>query len=209
MPYQNRVDPWGNLAATSARGTLMGNRGNLHDKGKQILRKFQTKRWIACKLSFKDRHRTVMTPGPYTELFFLDEATAFAAGHRPCAECQRGRYDEFKESWLRANPGFERPRMGTVRIEAIDEVIHRERYEKGKKVTYRAALKDLPEGAFFSLDGEAYLVSAGGVYRWSFLGYTRADARNFPDEVDVLTPRSIVKTFERGFRPVIHPSAVG
>jgi hypothetical protein len=206
MPYQNRVDPWGSLAAASARGTLMGNRGNLHDSGKEIIRNYQTKRWIICKLAFKGRKRTVMSPGRYTELFFLDEATAFAAGHRPCAECQRARYEEFKESWLRANPGFEnRP----VRIEEIDAALHRERYDKGKKVTYKAALNDLPDGAFFSLDGAAYLVSSGGVYRWSFSGYTHVDRRDFPDRVDVLTPRSIVKTFEGGFHPEIHPSASG
>jgi hypothetical protein len=204
MAYQNRVDPWGDLVATSVRGTLMGNRGILIDEHRQIVRRYQTRRWIACLLSFKGRHREVMTPGTYTELFFLDEATAFAAGHRPCAECQHARYQEFRRAWLTANPG----RVASdARIEAIDDILHQERYAGGHKVTYQARRADLPDGVFFAYAGNAYLVHNGETFLWSFTGYTKADAHSFPDEVDVLTPHSIVKTFNSGFRPLIHDSA--
>jgi hypothetical protein len=204
MALQNRVDPWGKILSTSARGTLMGNRGVLIDESRQIVRNYQVERWITCRLSFKDRRRQVMTPGTYTELFFLDEATAFAAGHRPCAECQRPRFTEFKQAWLAANPifGFRDPR-----IEEIDEVLHRERLQDGEKRTYRAPRTGLPDGTFFAVTGDAYLAWAGEAFRWSFTGYTRADTTALPVEVDVLTPYSIVKTFEAGFRPYVHPTA--
>src|SRR6266513_3430279 len=106
MPLQNRVTPFGELVVTRARGTLMGNRGSLHDTERRIRRPFAVKRWIICVLEFKNRHRTVMTPGQYTELFFLDEATALAAGHRPCAECQRARFTIFRAHWAAANPAL-------------------------------------------------------------------------------------------------------
>src|SRR5262245_5520966 len=102
MPLQNRVTPFGDLIATAARGTLMGNRGCLHDDCRQIRRPFALKRWIACVLDFRGRHRTVMAPGRYTELFFLDEATALAAGHRPCAECRHADYVRFRSLWAAA-----------------------------------------------------------------------------------------------------------
>ena len=105
MPLQNRVTPFSELIATDARGTLMGIRGVLHDEQRRIRRAFVGTRWIFCVLQFKNRHRIVMTPKRYTELFFLDEATALAAGHRPCAECQRPRYLEFREAWAHADPG--------------------------------------------------------------------------------------------------------
>ena len=99
VPLQNRVDPWGRLIADRARGSLMGNRGVLHDADQQIRKSHALKRWIICQLEFKGRRRQIMQPGQYTELFFLDEATALAAGHRPCAECQRERFNEFRTAW--------------------------------------------------------------------------------------------------------------
>lgn len=182
----------------------MGNRGSLHNAHREIVRAYQTKRWIICKLAFKGIHREIMSPGLYTELFFLDEASALSAGHRPCAECQRSRFEEFKQIWLKANPGFENR---AIRIEEIDAVLHRERFITGTKFTYTAKLKGLPLGAFFSLDGKAYLVASGGYYLWSFTGYVQAEALGFPEEVDVLTPRSIVNSMEVGFIPEIHESA--
>jgi hypothetical protein len=107
VPLQNRVDPWARLVATSARGTLMGNRGCLHDEQRRIRREWNGKRWILCVLEWKARHRVVMTPRRYTELFFLDEATGLAAGHRPCAECQRDRFREFQEAWSRGKGAWE------------------------------------------------------------------------------------------------------
>src|SRR5512141_2915473 len=122
MPRQNRVTPFSKLIATPARGTLMGNRGALHNDQGQIRRQFQGQRWIICLLEFKGRRRSIMMPGQYTELFFLDEATALAAGHRPCAECQRERFNLFREFWAAANPelaGAARP-AATV----IDAALH-------------------------------------------------------------------------------------
>src|SRR3978361_1384995 len=103
---QNRVDPFGNIINTSARGALMGNRGLLHNDKQTLVRTFKLKAWITCKLEFKERKRTVMAPNQYTELFFLDEATSFAAGHRPCFECRREDYNRFKTNWLKGNPEY-------------------------------------------------------------------------------------------------------
>src|SRR5271165_1152863 len=105
MPRQNRVTPFGEIVAVPERGTFMGNRGNLHNAEGHIKRTWQVKRWLVCLLEFKGRKRTVMRPGFYTELFFLDEATALAAGHRPCAECRRERYNDFRKAWQSSHPG--------------------------------------------------------------------------------------------------------
>lgn len=109
MPFQNRVDPFGDFLVTEARGALMGNRGILHDGERRIVRRHVHQNWVACGLNFKDRRRTIMAPGKYTELFFLDEATAFAAGHRPCAECRRARYAEFTQIWRQVHAFAVRP----------------------------------------------------------------------------------------------------
>ena len=123
MPLQNRVNPFGMIVADVARGTLMGNRGCLHDDGDRPLRQYQSRRWIICVLDFKGRKRTPMPPGQYTSLFFLDEATALAAGHRPCAECQRERFTYFRQHWAAANPGLAGSLMPSV--ETIDAALHR------------------------------------------------------------------------------------
>ena len=206
MPLQNRVDPWGKLVATHARGTLLGNRGILHNKQKQIVKTYQHQNWVTCKLQYKGRKRILMSPHKYTELFFLDEATAFAAGHRPCAECRRERYLEFKDYWVRANLG-QQPE--DVKASVISKTMHTERIGKKEKLTFRAELKDLPAGTIFSNSGMAYLVFADSVCLWSFEGYHPADRIKLPDEVEVLTPRSIVKAFKLGFKPEIHESITG
>src|SRR5262249_11244908 len=121
MPRQNRVTPWGEIVATPERGTLMGNRGVLHDGEGRIVRPWRQKRWIACLLQFKGRKRAVMSPGRYTELFFLDEATALAAGHRPCAECLRDRFTAFRDAWIRGRAA------GKVTAPEIDSRLHTER----------------------------------------------------------------------------------
>ena len=116
MPRQNRVNPFGEIIATPERGTFMGNRGVLHDDEGRIRRKWQGKRWIVCVLEFRGRKRKVMTPSRYTELFFLDEATALAAGHRPCAECRRERFKSFCCAWQPAHPqkGGSRPSASDI-----------------------------------------------------------------------------------------------
>jgi hypothetical protein len=202
VPLQNRVTPFGELIATSARGTLMGNRGSLHDAQRRIRRPFSVKRWIICVLEFKGRHRTVMTPGQYTELFFLDEATALAAGHRPCAECQRGRYDLFRTHWAgrgRALPG----------ADEMDDVIHAERLDARRaKRTYGERLSRLPDGAMVADgDGQAYLVTGGTLRRWTPAGYAARRRASGAASYRVLTPRSIVRALARGYPVSMHPSA--
>src|SRR5579863_5757723 len=157
MPLQNRVSPWGEIFASTARGTFMGNRGGqLYDEERKIVRQYSTRRWITCVLEFKGRRRVVMSPGRYTELFFLDEAVALAAGHRPCAECRRRRFNEFKEAWCRA----ENRRPGEfLYADEMDEQLHPARIGKHRrKVTYDAPLRSMPDGCFVRIAGASYLV---------------------------------------------------
>jgi hypothetical protein len=208
MPRQNRVSPFGELIATPARGTLMGNRGCLHDAHKQIVRSSQVRRWISCVLDFKGRRREIMQPGHYTELFFLDEATALAAGHRPCAECQRQRFNDFRRHWAAANPDLAGSAAPVVDI--IDAALHRERLgdqrrQRDKvKRTYAERLDILPDGTFVVLAGgdTAYLVRGAVLYPWSFAGYGRPIARPLGDTVVILTPRSIVRALAHGYQPL-------
>jgi hypothetical protein len=208
MPLQNRVTPFGNLIAVPDRGTFMGNRGILHDAQRQIVREFKSyKAWIICLTEFKGRKRELMQPGLYTELFFLDEATALAAGHRPCGECRRVAFRQFKEVWLAGNP--EAGLDATSKIRMIDNILHRERLTAdGKKNTYQATIRELPDGVFASRgDGDAaFLLWHGKLHRWTPTGY-RESLLVDPDElVDVLTPRSIVNAIGASFRPVFHSS---
>src|SRR5512146_245181 len=129
MPLQNRVDPYGKLHAVAARGAWMGNRGILHDDARRIVAPWRLKRWITCTLIFRGRQREVFAPRRYSELFFLDEATSFAAGHRPCAECRRERYNEFRAAWSAANTGdLLKQKAGA---DEIDRVLHAERAIRG------------------------------------------------------------------------------
>jgi hypothetical protein len=203
MPLQNRVDPWGNILATPARGTLLGNRGILHNSKKQIIKNYQHQGWVTCKLKFKGRKRKLMSPHNFTELFFLDEATAFAAGHRPCCECRRERYNEFKDYWVKANLKMQ---PSEVKAAVINKLLHNDRINKGAKATYKAKTRDLPDGTIFSSNNQAYLIFGGTVHLWSFGGYTSQDNTNLPDEVDVLTPKTIVNAFRLGFKPEVHES---
>ncbi|HEX7326681.1 MAG TPA: hypothetical protein VF292_15230 [Rhodanobacteraceae bacterium] len=207
MPLQNRVNPWGGLDAVAARGAWLGNRGVLHDDQKRVVARWRTKAWITCELHFRGVHRAVFSPHTWSELFFLDEATAFAAGHRPCAYCRRPRFNEFKRAWCAANA--ERLESPTPRMAWIDAQLHAERVRRdGSKVTWMARLDQLPPGTFVALDGGACLVWQNRLWPWSHWGYgaalplPRAGMR-----VAVLTPRSIAAVFARGFRPQVHPSA--
>ena len=205
MSLQNRVDPWGKLNAVSMRGSLMGNRGILHNESRQIVRPWAGKSWVTCALQFNEVHRPVFDKGTYSELFFLDEATAFAAGHRPCNFCRKPRYTEFKAAWLRTN----RPdAVGNTLITEIDKVLHAERaIPGGGKVMFSAAVQDLPSGAMFEHEGAAFLVWNGAVQRWSFEGYAPSTLQAGPQQVDVLTPASIVRMYANGFIPNVHTSA--
>lgn len=202
MPRQNRVTPFGELIATPARGTLMGNRGCLHDADQRIRRPFVGKRWIVCLLEFKGRRRPVMAPGRYTELFFLDEATALAAGHRPCAECQRDRYLLFRDHWAGAN------RASAPSADDIDRALHGERLDGQRaKRTYAERLSRLPAGAMVADDeGHAYLVRDAAVARWTPGGYATA-LRVADRSLRVLTPPSIVRAIAHGYPVAVHDSA--
>jgi hypothetical protein len=210
MPYQNRVDPWGALHAVEERGSLLGNRGVIHDDNKNIVATHRLQGWVTCRLKFKNIQRQVMSPGTYTELFFLDEATAFSAGHRPCVYCQRQRYAAFKDAWLQANQHHLHHLEGRSQsISTIDKLVHKERIYHGKKVTYLAPFQSLPSGTIVDIAGHAYLVWDNRLYAWSFSGYQKA--KDIPslqpdDSVVVLTPQSYVNTFQTGFLPHVHDS---
>lgn len=206
MTLQNRVDPYGELRAVPERGTLMGNRGILHDASRRIVARWRSRRWITCVLSFKGIRRQVFAPHRYSELFFLDEATSLAAGHRPCAECQRGRFEEFCAAWAgkRSRPG----RRPGRRADAIDRVLHAERVrEGGGKNSYEALLSSLPSGTMVEREGRPYLYWKGVLYPWSFAGYGGPIAPDPTSKVKVLTPRSAVRAIRAGFVPQVHPSA--
>lgn len=204
MPLRNRVDPLGEIVAVAARGTLMGNRGGcLHDGHRRLgRRRWASKAWIACVLDFRGRRRTVMTPGRYTELFFLDEATALAAGHRPCFECRRADALAFARAWAAARGLDARPLAGEM-----DEVLHAERIAPGRrKRTVAVAAVDLVDGVMILADGTPCLVWDGMARPWSFGGYGKAVA--LPrGTVEMITPRSTARVLAGGYRARVHPSA--
>lgn len=206
MPLQNRVDPCGAIVRSASRGTLMGNRGGaLHNDERTIVRQYKSRQWIACLLEFKGRRRSIMSPGRYTELFFLDEAVSLAAGHRPCAECRRGRFHEFRDAWKRSRHAeAEAP----LRAAEIDMELHRARIDsRGRKVTWDAPLNTLPDGCFVKIDGGSYLVLGEALLEWSPGGYVSKRRREEGLMVTVLTPEPIVRCIREGFRPAIHGSA--
>jgi hypothetical protein len=183
----------------------MGNRGCLHDDQGRIKRLYQGKRWIICKLEFKGRRRHIMAPGKYTELFFLDEATALAAGHRPCAECSRPRFKEFVSAWQQANSW---PEERIISVRELDTILHQERIQNKEKKIYVEQLSNLPSGTFITLEGEgqAYLVLEDRLLPWQPEGYCQPIALPNTQQVQVLTPQSVVQTL-RSFQPEIHVSA--
>jgi hypothetical protein len=206
VPKQNRVDPFGQLHAVEARGAWMGNRGILHDETGQIVAQWRLKRWLTCTLSFKDRHRRVFTPHSYSELFFLDEATAFSAGHRPCAECRRTRYKGFRTAWALANSDL--CGCNPIRADDIDRQLHGERVlRRIGKQSYESSLNALPSGTFIERGGVAHLLWHGDLYPWTFSGYEAAVENVSMSAIfRVLTPPSIVATFKQGFVTQVHES---
>ena len=198
MPLQNRVTPLGELIADPARGLVYGNRGCLHDDSGRIRRAFAVKRWIGCRLEFKDWKRTrLLQPGRFTELFFLDEATAFAAGHRPCALCRREDYDRFVA-------------LVGARADEIDERLHGERLDASRRRRlHRASLPDLPDGAFVLDHDQPWLVLDRDLRRWTPSGYAERRSRR-AGEVLLITPPSLVEVLHSGWSgavPLLHPSA--
>ena len=207
MPLQNRVDPWGQLNAVSTKLALLGNRGILHNDKKQIVTQWKSKAWLTCQIEFKGRESPVFEPNSYSQLFFVDEASAFAAGHRPCAECRLERFKGFKAAWIEANRELIQGENPT--IADIDKVIHAERVtEEKRKRTFVAQLGSLPAGAMIDVDGTPLLVWRGKLLPWSFDGYGKSQTL-LPSStsVQVLTPASVVRVFASGFTPQVHFSA--
>lgn len=200
MPLQNRVTPDGDIIATDARGTFMGNRGILHDEHRRIVRTHRNRMWLICLLDFNGRRRTVMSPGSYTELFFLDEAVALAAGHRPCAECRRPAFRAYLDA-VRADHGeieFARD---------LDRALNHSR----RAAAVAAPIDSLPDGAFIAFgDSDFRLLWHGALHRWSPEGYT--DPVTIAEIGDtagpVLTPPLTVAALRRGYPVQVHPSAL-
>jgi len=200
MPLQNRVDPFGGLFADAARGSLMGNRGGrLHDGRRKLgARRWTSKQWICCRLDFNDRHREVWGDS-YSEMFFLDEVTALAAGHRPCFECRRKEAERF------AGLFSGKPKRASA--PAMDKALDAERLDGKAKRTHRCKVDALPDGAMITLGDNAFAVRGKLLLRWTPAGYGPAQPRPLGTRVDVLTPPSILAVLERGYRPFWHPSA--
>jgi hypothetical protein len=206
MTLQNRVTPTGEIVDVDARGTLMGNRGCLHRPDRTLgVTRWRSKMWIACRLEWKGVRRDPMPPGRWTALFFLDEATALSAGHRPCAYCRRGDFNAFAEAWRVAQGLARRPRAPEM-----DAVLHAERVESRtrRKRTFRARFGDLPDGAMVHRSGVVGLVLDGSMRPWSFDGYGPGVAV-WPSDVEVLTPPATVAAIAAGYRPGLHASAGG
>lgn len=206
MPRRNRVTPLGELIADPARGLVYGNRGCLHDETGRIRRRHNGKRWIACRLQFRGwLRRPLLQAGRFTELFFLDEATAFAAGHRPCALCRREDYLRFRAIWRELHPR-------QVGADAIDEQLHDERLSPDTRAQrhHAARLDELPDGAFMLEAGAPWIVLGSELARWTPAGYVERRRRPAGAEVSLVTPPSLVAILRADWQPVVplfHPSA--
>jgi hypothetical protein len=206
MALQNRVTPLGELVADPARGLVYGNRGCLHDEHGRIRRRYNGKRWIACRLEFRGwLRRPLLQPGRFTELFFLDEATAFASGHRPCALCRRADYDRLREIWRDLHPD-------QVGADAIDAQLHAERVVPGTRSQrhHPASFDELPDGSFVLQDGAPRLVLGADLLTWTPAGYAMSIRRPVEGEAVLVTPPSLVSVLRAGWEPVVpllHPTA--
>jgi hypothetical protein len=205
MPLQNRVTPTGEIVADPARGTMMGNRGCLHGQGHELgVSRWRSKLWICCVLEWKGVRREPMPPGRWTALFFLDEATALAAGHRPCGYCRRGDYLAFGEAWRRAQRLDRRPKA-----QEMDAVLHRERVDSRsrRQLTRTASVRELPDGVMVRSRDRVTLLLRGRLFPWSFNGYGPPLPVALAT-VELLTPPAIVSAIAAGYQPSIHPTAV-
>jgi hypothetical protein len=200
MTLPNRVDPFGEIAAHPARGGFMGNRGGRFHRDDRTLgtRRFASRQWIRCRLDFKGRRRQVFGNG-YTELFFLDEVTALAAGHRPCFECRRADAIAFAQAWGKRGKPPRAPEM--------DAVLHAERLDGRGKRLHRLRLDALPDGAMIARDGRAFALRGDNLLLWSPSGYSQSIPRPRDEIVEVLTPPAILTVLRAGYRPQWHESA--
>jgi hypothetical protein len=203
MPLQNRVTPTGDIVATAHRGMFTGNRGIIHDPATKTLlkKRWSSPAWITCVCEFRGWRRKVMGGRSWTELFFLDEATAFAAGHRPCFFCRRDDANRFRAAWEEGNG------VKGIRARELDAALHGERLERGKKRLHPlpTSIEKLPEGAMVQAEGESYLIVQGGALRWSMEGY--GEVRSAIADAMLLTPPSTLRVLLAGYQPVLHPSA--
>ena len=204
MPLQNRVTPLGELIATPERGLVYGNRGCIHDAEGNIRPRYAVKRWIACQLQFRGWQRpALLMPGRFTELFFLDEATALAAGHRPCALCRRADYEHLRSAWPEPGAG----------ADAIDDRLHAERLDPStrRRRMHQAAFTELPDGAFVMRDDKPWLVLGAQLLAWSPGGYVDRSPRPARGTATLITPPSLVallRTERTPLVPLLHPSAL-
>lgn len=206
MALQNRVTPYGEIEADPARGDFMGNRGILHDETRQLgRRRWAHNNWIICLTAFRGRQRQIMTPHRYTELFFLDEATAIAAGHRPCYECRRQDYHAWTAAWQQAH-GTDAP----PRAKEMDRILHAERAlpRARRQKRWRGELSALPDGAFVDWNKAPHLVLGRHLLTWTHAGYTDLVPRPSHADVTVLTPPTSVATLANGFRPRLHETSI-
>jgi hypothetical protein len=215
MPRQNRVTPHGELIAVPDRGMFWGNRGVLVDRQGRLARYSRGRTWAICVLEYKGIRRQQWTPGRLTELFFLDEATGLAAGHRPCGECRYRDYQAFKRAWASWGAWEDLGALGALGggvrpgVQAIDSRLHADRLAApGVRRTFTAPLAELPEGTMVELAGAPWLVYGGGLLAWTPGGYLNRPVERPSTPVTVITPRATVATLVAGYRPVIHPSAV-
>ena len=206
MPLQNRVTPWGEIIATPARGTMFGNRGGrIHTPDRNLTkRRWASRAWICCVLEFKGRQRRIMAPNSYTELFFLDEATALAAGHRPCFECRRQAALEFFDCHRIAFGLSQR-----LKAQAFDELMQADRLDGKQQRTFEAEIETLPDGTFVQKGGRAFVLAGELLLEWSVDGYVSAQSKPQSGIVEVLTPRVVVEVLRVGYKPDLHPSADG
>jgi hypothetical protein len=204
MALQNRVTPFGDILAIPERGLLMGNRGIIHDPATRTLlsRRWASKAWIICVCAVPGVRRKVMSGRSWTELFFLDEATALAAGHRPCFYCRRREAEAFRAAWARGSGG------PPPRASAMDEVLHRERLAGRSKRLHplSAPATALPDGAMIAAGDLAYLIAGGRVLLWSPAGYRKAPAT--PRAASLLTPPATLQALAAGYSPILHPTAL-
>jgi hypothetical protein len=205
-PRQNRVTPLGDLIAVPERGLVYGNRGCVHDEHGSIRRRYAGRRWIACRLQFRGwRRAPLMQPGRYTELFFLDDATALAAGHRPCALCRLADFRRLADVLARSHP--------TERgADAVDARLHVERLDAAtrRRRLHETDLRELPDAAFVLRDGSPYLVWRSWLLRWASTGYVERLPRPARGGVQAITPPSLVAVLQAGWEPLVplvHPSA--
>ena len=209
MPRRNRVDPWGDLHAVDGRGLFTGNRGCLVDESRELVRHHRSNLWIICVTSFRGWRHELDKPGRWTPLFFLDDAVALAAGHRPCGFCRVDDYRAYRDAVTE-----ELGRTEPVRAEELNRRLASERLRRGggldrarDRRVWAAVIDDLPDGSVIAADDGPRLVVQDRTLAFSFDGWRAPRQRPVGETVQTITPPTSVAALHRGLRPVLHPSA--